>query len=754
MTPPAAVAASLADQTDLSTFLPGNSLQRRERRIEFGREVLRALHALEDAKLERNIFERVAERYYAGQQYLVPVMRGGSASIHCDKRIRYQLNVMGGVLDMMLAAILSQEAFPEGVPNSSDIEDRMAADVVTAVCREHDQRTPVDRLRTRRMLSVLLGGDSFCRLRYDPSQLATVILSADEAELFGQLTETRPVSWTQLPGSRIRFLWPLGGVTEHNVSASLVYPEHGVESWEDVSRYLVVDYMAIGMARRFWPDVEFRAVDAMDTRGAPGAWSAGSGYLMSGEVDSQTGTRVSRDAAMTLVVTLWERRSDGFWDSIVFTGEGLDVEVDRVSGFVTNPLIHYGGKTLAPGVFWGKGHARDMLAPQYSFNLARTMQMELFMRRVKDVVLMPRGATRTKLTDAWMQVIDYDAAGGMAPQFVSVGAEVLERLGAMAAQFRAELMEIGQVSDAMRGIAGERQSGRAVESLIRSNSTPLLQFRASFMRSEAQKYRAIAALMQEYASMERLVAATGRFGESEVREFKGADIAAGADVRIQFRETDEATRMARLETGIKLQQYGGIFGADPETARRRLFSFVDGGDDRAIRPPDERRAEEQALRERNAIIDGRATLAPIEFVPGPDGRAAQAPPSLIYADTGEPLLAPDQHHEIHAERHSGDINEPSLLTPVTRELMRIHLAGHQLHMRMAAEAAKAEALEMSAKQSLADAAGTIAATRAAAEAKAQQTGGQSGVKGSAAGGGRESGRTRAAGRPADPKKEK
>jgi hypothetical protein len=56
VTPPAAVAASLADQTDLSAFLPGNSLQRRERRIEFGREGLRALHALEDAKLERNIF--------------------------------------------------------------------------------------------------------------------------------------------------------------------------------------------------------------------------------------------------------------------------------------------------------------------------------------------------------------------------------------------------------------------------------------------------------------------------------------------------------------------------------------------------------------------------------------------------------------------------------------------------------------------------------------------------------------------------
>jgi hypothetical protein len=143
---------------------------------------------------------------------------------------------MGGVLDMMLAAILSQEAFPEGVPNSSDIEDRMAADVVTAVCREHDQRTPVDRLRTRRMLSVLLGGDSFCRLRYDPSQLATVILSADEAELFGRLTETRPVSWTQFAGGPDSFSVAARRVTEHNVSASLVYPEHGVESWEDVSR--------------------------------------------------------------------------------------------------------------------------------------------------------------------------------------------------------------------------------------------------------------------------------------------------------------------------------------------------------------------------------------------------------------------------------------------------------------------------------------------------------------------------------------
>jgi hypothetical protein len=688
---------------------------------QFGSYVYDFVVKIARQKRERDCKAALHQDYYNGDQWKVLDQR--HLFIRNNPNIKMVVNNYGVVVNHQASAIMAMDMKSEALAASDSPEDRASADVVNAMIEDHYYRN--DRATNERIatLAVLNGGDHFFRLRFDESQLGTIVVTPEEMNAFQRIlsenghANTSPIQATKMSDGRIRAVYAIGGTCEHHVPADHVFPENGPTRWEDVTRVAVVDYPSVRNARLMWPRKadKIRSETIQNTRGLGEAgqdWQDGDQYRWR-ENNSQIGTNFTEDAEMCRVVTYYEKSDDGTWDMAVLTGQSLQFTLHVERGLPMLPIVKYSYEPAGLHRLWSNSLGNKIRPLAYTHNAILNQYFDYLREALKDTLVMPDGPGKhAPITNRFRQVFKYPAMARTAPQFLSQNPRTLQIYLEAASVVLNQMWEVGSLGAATRGMAGDRMSGAAITQQTQNNQTPLQFIRQMIGDSTVAKDRVALSMAQQFYSIPRLVSIAGEYSEAGVKIVSSSDITAGTTIRLVKTDVTPENQAARRDLFIQLFQ-AGLGNPEFEEQRRAMLYYIQTGKNYATRPPEERQAESQQTDEIRLIMEDRTNMAPEIY--GPDGQM-QKPPRLIVSETGESLFRPYQIHQIHIRVLMDKLNGQGL-SEYHRGLLEVHLQEHQGYLEQEQQIAQAQAIQMEAEQSKARMTGQMATTLVAQQAK-------------------------------------
>jgi hypothetical protein len=670
------------------------------------------------------------------------------------------------------ARMCRQRYMPEAVVSASfsSMEDLFAAEASNQFLRDHWTRNQSQRRRDWVARNILIGGDDFIGLRYDPEQMGTVTITANDLMAYEQMTGNKPVSVVQIGENEnreplLRVQIPVGGTVEYRVEQDLVFVEDGPTEWSEVTRFCIVSYPSAYAAQMQWtysPGADkIRAMNIQDLKGA------GTSYLFGYQDYSRYNTQTDPITAnqyrdRTCIAEFWIKEPNG-WRRNVRTGYGFRDEVDDSSGYPINPFIHY--RFTKTGDFWSQGLVQGMVTPGFSLNVAMTQMKQYLAGAAKTVWMVPMGSKMEILSNEFNTIMRYDSTGA-APVVKTADPSILQMFQAMIEMDMNFVTIGGQLGDIGMGDTPSRISGRVFSS-TQSAVYGQLDLAASNVReSDAECARKILVINQSMASdWPRMAKLFGGNGTSLIRSFKGSDILGGQDISVTTTDMSSEARAQRAQEALELLPFGffdPMPGSDERT--KRFLGYVDGKTIKDLEPAIVRLSEVEANNEYQLMLNGRVGALATGVLFNMDGaqiKEAQLNPTYLgYVDDSgmpEPLLKDEQDHAIHIEQHRLQSLDPSTPKRV-RQMLVYHIkAEHEPRLNYQRMAAQAQQAQLAKQMSLADATGQIATAVAQGEiqkevvqvgAKAKAASGDSsqsrGVRAQAtpAAGGRRSGATR------------
>jgi hypothetical protein len=692
-------------------------------------ELFKFLQISERAKQTWQAESWVYRRYYDGLQYYV-VRRGrtGDTQIGVDTELvdACPINICASVIDLAQSTILQKNHSLEGLARTGDRSDVRSAEVLTQILKDHDYRN-LSRTRIRETVQrVLVEGNHFIRVSYDPTAPVFVTVPPEIMETLEGGFGVQPLQWSKLPNGTIRAEIPAGATTEHPVPASLVFVESGPTEWADVEKFAVADYMSVGKARRLFPQYadKIKPMQVMTKHGADVRNAAFRDDPFNSTMSSQyNGDGFDSDQNVTRVVEYWIR-SGHTWDRVVTTGYSCEILLAEDRGLLINPYVRYDCKFS--GDPWYKPLMKDMYAAQYAVNVIAAQQLGYLAKGIKDVVMTPFGSDVSPITSDYALHVQFDPNFG-APIFKPMDPTVLQILSGLKNEFIAQVEKLGQINSVAMGQVQPRTSRFAVQAAVEAAASPLMDIRARIMEAERCRAQKVAAIAQEKYDWPRIATITGDMGSTSITEFSNADIIAGTDVQIVDSDTSDRSMEMRLDAAIALAQHG-LFSDMPEmeNQRKRLIQFYKSGSFEDLSPTAERQNVDRALVENEMMMTGKAMLLPPEIVADMTGEDMQTSIARVAdAATLQLLLDDSDLDAVHIEEHMIEANKPATrANPQVRALIMAHAAEHRQRVFQRQEEEKQMHLEMKREEALADATGVMATTMASAkatnEAKAQQ----------------------------------
>jgi len=680
------------------------------------KDVSEFLRKIAVAKSERDAYARIGEDYYENNQYLD--IRPQPLSIHIDPDLvdGITVNMLAVVVDNAAASMMGVDFSAEGYPVSADNPDVKAAQVASAILRDHDIRNGCSVRRREMGHRLLLTGSEAVRIGWDENQLAMTELPPEQAAALESRTGIRAVGPVhKLPNGNVRIQFPLGGTTEHHVSANLIFPESGAKHWDEVETFCAVEYMSVVRARNMFassPNAhQIKAMPISNLRGSGfyGSEMRGSSGLYR-QSNSQTGDQADANQGVTMIVEYWEK-TGLLWDQRIVTGERLDVLLAERRGLLFNTYDLFTCKPVH--WLWGKSLARDMIRIQYAINKMATVKLKYLTECVKDVWLVPYSSDVTPLSNDFSQIVLFDSAFGP-PQFKGMDGSVLAILDSLEQRFIEHLFAVGQISSSQRGEPQQRLAGRAIQTLIEANTQPLLDIRARMREVEKSKARKLLLLAREMYKVPRLASLMGDYSESAISLFSRADLTNGTDVQIVDSDQQPKSRDQRLDLVMQLFPRG-FFAPENEQQRKAAMHFVETGDLDSLRAEEVIQAEKQAEHHIWLIEEGKVFAGPPSIRPGMDGEDPVGQmPQLISAVDGRPLFDVLQNHPVHYEVLLKRYNDPSPFPEQGRELLRILAETHRVVIEQGEIEGIRKELEIAKNRSLADHAGQVALVEASA----------------------------------------
>lgn len=651
-------------------------------------------------------------------------------------------NTMANAMDIIASVVLAYEMMPEGIPLTNSPSDLRSARAQTALFRDHDVRNMATVGRMMRVIRLLCEGIVFTYTGWDSKQLATSVFPPDMAAraINGEFGY-KPVAVSPQADGNVRVTYPFGGTIEYDIPAGLVFPEMGTQCWSAVKQYAVLEYMPVTQARERFPNHApiFHGQMVMDSRSS--GLTPVNTVVPWTQQDSFTGNRFSPMSDVCCIAHKYEKNDLGTWDHRICGGDQFQYILAEELGLVVNPLtintLRYGDQLFLNA----KSLGQDLWMLQYTHNSYLIMGLEYFTNALKDLVLLPQGSRNTMLTNDFSQVVYYDPTNGGVPVVKSMDPGTLNIITALEDRYARKIWEQAGVTDAMRGIAGERASGASIQSLVAVGSTPVEQIRRNLAECETVKYNKIGVIAQEKYTMPRLVGLSGALNEREAFQFSREDLMAGIRCKVKMTRQNPETIAERGEIAKAFLQYG-VFSPGAEVVVDRVNYFMQTGEMKALKGEDTALAEGKAEHEFVAMTMG-------DVIPGPPsgpiviesqtGAAVSPGPTLVYRTTLRPLHTPLDQNEIELQVHMRQYFDPS--TPdAIKPMLEYHIGEHQRSIQEALQTAQSLQNQQRMQESMADAAGTTLTTLASAHAAAE--GKKAEVKSSPAGGGKESGRTR------------
>lgn len=700
------------------------------------RDMVDFLVMSERGKREYRVW-RDASRHFAERRGYYAVDRNSRPTTLCVSRL-----LLGGYISENIpqtvgiahAQMCRERHIPEATITSplASRTDLFAQEACNQFLSDHWLRNHCQRRRDWLARNLIIGGDDFIELSYDPNQIGTVEMNANQLWAYEQLSgeKARQVSQIgqdsqQIPIFRADVV--VGGTTEKRVSADHIFVEDGPVEWDEVTRFVVMDFPSVHAARMQWadaPGVEYiRSYNIRDLKGAGQYSSVPGAYSDYHRYETQTDpTYASKYRQRTIIAQFWLKEGTT-WRRIVRTGENLQYEIADDGSLPLNPFTKYAFSRT--GDFWSQGLVQGMIGAAYSLNVRLTQLSRYLAHSAKTVWMVPFGSEMSVLSNDYNTIVRYDGLG-TAPIMKTADQSVLRMFQEAIEMDMAFLNIGGQLGEIGLGNVPSRTSAvvlRSTQDAVYSG----LSLAASHLRdSDIECARKILYINQHMADVPRMAKVLGNDGTVTMRAFQGADIMAGTDVKCATTDMSPQGRTQRLEAAIKLDERG-MFLPDPmnDERIRRFFSFVDGSSLSDIQPVDVRYSITEANDEYSLMMAGKVAMLPAEFFFNVEqGKIREMGLNMTYLgymdpENGEPaaLLQENQDDAAHVEQHTIQARDPNTPKNV-RDLLNYHIsAEHKPRIELKRLQAQAQQAEEMRRMSLADSAGQQATTVVQAEAQ-------------------------------------
>lgn len=649
---------------------------------------------------ERRGFYTVNQTIFPFSLYVNPVLLGGYISENIPQTVA-----------IAHARMCSKQYMPEARVASplASRDDLFAENASNQFIHDHWYR---NRSRNRRDLiaqNLIIEGDDFLGLRYDPDQIGSVKMTESQIYAYEKMSGRQPLEVKQIgsnfQGEReFRCEIHTGGTVEYRVPRSMVFVEDGPTEWEEVTRFAVVSYPSVHAARLAWagsPGADkIRPVSIVDLKGAGTSYLWGFQDYM--RYDTQTDPiSASPIRDRTCIAEFWVKEGP-YWHRNVRTGAGFADELDDESGIIINPFVHY--RYTRTGDFWSQGLVQGMLIPAHSLNVRLTQLSGYISRCAKTTWMAPKGSNIQLINNDYNTLVWYDGMG-QPPVMKTADTTILSIFQALIELDLSFLSIGGQIGEAGMGDVPARTSAQVLRSTQQAVYGALDLAARHMQEADCECAKKILLINQKLSDWPRMAKLFGDEGAVIARSFQGSDISSGTMIRTVITDAGPESRADRQELAVQLLPFM-IPGTNPVEF---VDNFVDGTSMKDILPIKVRYSENEANEEYQLMMSGRVAFMPTTIAFGMDnGRVVEAglqPNSLAYWDeqTGQPrpLLQQDQMDEVHVDQHEKQLLDPNTPHPI-RDLLTWHVnMEHRVRMEQQRQRQEAQALDLEAKKSIA-----------------------------------------------------
>lgn len=586
-------------------------------------------------------------------------------------RIRYVANhLWSKVLRIVGRQLRSEPSWLVG-PNSTEPEDQRAAKVGEKVLIDfyRDQQMII-----RQQIAALwaaLCGTSFFQVSYEPQKGPVRRIYLD------------PETKGMLPPELERFIEPEmkevlernGLVREFPMGSAFVDVVNPFSVFVD--RYATCDEDA-----RYLVKATIRTVDEIEERYGVRVSAESPASLFSDfqlrllsmvpGVDGSflhTASAIDDKIPRAVVKEAWTRPESGYPKGRQFAVAGGVVlhELDR------NPWLEFGelsplikhGFSPYPGRYWWDSYASAIRPLNLQFDKLKSFEMEAVRLMAHPKWFVPKGSeiAEDAITTEPGEVVEYNPAfGPPTPIAPDVNLAVFE---AAQASVLLDMDRVGSEEEVARGEApGSVRSGLGIARLEDRND--LVLWHASISMREAMRRvgRLILHIANRYYTEDRLLKIVGQDMRFEVSTFRGSDLRAPFDVRVEIDTFRSQSKAAIRQQIIELVQ-GGVVDLTKPGMQARILELLDIGDLRSL------------LLEQNL-----------------DRRRAQIENELLMQGN-QVAVMPFDDHAVHAEEHLVDLLKTDRFEkadPLAKERALDHWRVHVKELEAQRQALLEEAL--------------------------------------------------------------
>ena len=622
---------------------------------------------VEELQRQRNLLERQWKlnlAFYKGKQYVFYNRRSRRIeSLPTDEgdkpryRVRLVANQIAPHAHSLLARITKTKPTFFATPGTSSYEASKAAEIAEAMLDFWWDHFSLSAKREEAMLWAIICGNGYWKISWDDKvgDSVKLMVDPDGKPIVNPLMEhffRQRLTEMQLdPNMFDREVFE-GDIRVDVVSPFDVFLDDSAQVFEDCKYAICSHPMSPAeIESRYGVKLKANAVNRYPDETLPGVFG---GY----ETKTKENVRIIYSGYF-LPCPEWP---NGRY--VVFTKNPSIVlyESEWPFPFKQLPLVKFPGVRI-PGQLYDTSVVEQAIPLQKELNRTLSQMIEYKNLTLKPQMIAPIGSLRQRITDEPGAIFEYNPVAGKVPEpmpLPGLPGYVFDHLQDLGQR----LKDIFGLNEIMQGdVPPNVEAGVAIDLLQEAATDRLAPQILMLEKSLERAGNLMLTMAQKYYQEPRILMLAGAGSRPKVQRFETADILAGVQVKVETGSGLPRTRAGRQARVMQMLQMGLISPA-------KAYKYLDMADFRTLQQQYQA-DEEQAMREHDALIDGR---------PLNEMAAKQAQEALMAA-LANPQVNPD----------TGDVEalDPKLmqetidapLRPLPYENYASHLETHAFYMK-------------------------------------------------------------------------
>jgi len=222
-------------------------------------------------------------------------------------------------------------------------------------------------------------------------------------------------------------------------------------------------------------------------------------------------------------------------------------------------------------------------------------------------MVLPEGAEAVGIDNSTWDVVEVKGAGNQRPSFVNTPGTMPD-----VAKMRADILQgfndLAGTNESMFGQQSRETSGFSMQYATNQGNLIRRRLFNKYVGTTEGVYKDILDIIKKHWDTPRKIKISGQEGAFDIKEYEGADIAGGFDLRVEYGTSFSLDPMARRQEIMQLMPLWEKAGKDPKELTKHIkFNDLEGMDD--VGTHSEKRMDEII----KTIIDTEEYVAPREW---------------------------------------------------------------------------------------------------------------------------------------------